>query len=412
MKKAHNRIPRPQRNCLPKDKRKVLRNKTVLLGVTGGVAAYKAVDLIRRLRDEAASVTVVMTGAARHFITPLSLEVASQNKVYSDLFTDPLSHISLPAQADIMIVAPATANIIGKFAGGIADDMLSTCLLTFQGKVIIAPSMNWRMYENPVVQENLQALRSRGVIQSGPEKGSLACGEEGAGRMSDIPDIIELTKSALSVKDLVTERIIVTAGPTREHLDQFRYISNRSSGKMGYALARAALRRGAEVTLISGPSSLKCPKGARFCPVETADEMHSAVQTEIPSASVLVMAAAVSDFRPAIKAPGKIWKSDRMVLTLQMTPDILAEIGGKKDRPFVIGFTAESGPDIGRARKKMQEKNMDMVVFNDISETGAGFDVDTNKVVIIDNDTEISLPLMSKDAVADAILDRFVEKKA
>ncbi|MEW6213868.1 MAG: bifunctional phosphopantothenoylcysteine decarboxylase/phosphopantothenate--cysteine ligase CoaBC, partial [Nitrospirota bacterium] len=255
----------------------MLRNKSVLLGVTGGVAAYKAVDLIRRLRDEGASVNVIMTEAAKNFITPLSLEVASQNRVYSDLFSDPMAHIMLPANADIMVIAPATANIIGKFAKGIADDLLSTCLLSFRGKVVIAPAMNWRMYENPIFQENLRYLLSRGIIQVGPEKGSLACEEEGIGKMSDIFEIIESIISALTKKDLLKEKIIVTAGPTREFLDPVRFISNRSSGKMGYAIARAALRRGAEVTLISGRSSLSPPKGVKFFSVETAVDMLDVV---------------------------------------------------------------------------------------------------------------------------------------
>ncbi len=245
-----------------REKKKVLRDKSVLLGVTGGAAAYKAVDVIRRLREEGASVTVIMTEAAKKFITPLTLEIASQNRVYSDLFSDPMAHIILPARADIMVIAPATANTIAKFSRGIADNLLSTCLLSFMGKIVIAPSMNWRMYENPIVQENLTYLLSRGVIQVGPERGSLACGEEGIGRMSEASEIIETIRSALSPKDLVKEKIIVTAGPTREYLDPIRFISNRSSGKMGYAITRAALRRSAEVTLISGPSAIKSTEGS------------------------------------------------------------------------------------------------------------------------------------------------------
>jgi phosphopantothenoylcysteine decarboxylase/phosphopantothenate--cysteine ligase len=221
-----------------KNERKVLRNKSILLGVTGGVAVYKAVDLIRRLREEGSSVIVIMTEAAKNFIAPLSLEVASQNRVYSDLFSDPLAHIMLPANADIMVIAPATANIIGKFARGIADDLLSTSLLSFRGKVIIAPAMNWRIYENPIFQENLRYLLSLGVIQVGPEKGALACGEEGMGRMSGVSEIIESIKSSITKKDLVKEKVIVTAGPTREYLDPVRFISNRSSGRMGYVNKR------------------------------------------------------------------------------------------------------------------------------------------------------------------------------
>ncbi|MDH5767529.1 MAG: bifunctional phosphopantothenoylcysteine decarboxylase/phosphopantothenate--cysteine ligase CoaBC [Nitrospirota bacterium] len=390
----------------------MLKNKSVLLCVTGSVAAYKAIDVIRRLRDEGASVTVIMTEAAKRFITPLSLEVASRNKVYSDLFIDPMAHITLPVHADIMVIAPATANTIGKFAGGFADNLLSTCLLSFSGKIVIAPAMNWRMYENPVFQENLSCLLSHGVIQIGPEKGSLACGEDGIGRMSDVPEIIEAIKSALSQKTLVKEKIIVTAGPTREYLDPVRFISNRSSGKMGYALARAALRRGAEVTLISGHSLLSQPKGMKFISAETATDMLNAINQELPSSTVLIMSAAVSDFMPAEKTKEKIEKSGELIVKLQKTPDIISEISKNKNRLFIIGFAAETGRKIDRARKKLKEKNMDMIIFNDVTEADSGFEVDTNRVVIIDKEKETTLPLMSKDSVADAILERLSEIKS
>lgn len=394
------------------EEKRVLRNKSVLLGVTGGVAAYKAVDLIRRLREEGTSVTVIMTEAAKKFITPLSLEIASQNKVYSDLFSDPMIHITLPAHADIMVIAPATANTIAKFARGIADNLLSTCLLSFTGKIVIAPSMNWRMYENPIFQDNLKYLLSRGIIQVGPERGSLACGEEGMGRLPETAEIIEAIKSALSPKDLTREKVIVTAGPTREYLDPIRFVSNRSSGKMGYAIARGALRRGAEVTLISGPSALSQPRGVKFVSVETAFEMFDAVNQALSSSTVLVMSAAVSDFMPAEKAEEKIEKSEELLLRLSQTPDILSEIGKRKDRPFIIGFAAETGKKIERARRKLKEKNMDMIVLNDVTKAGSGFDVDTNSVVILDREKEISLPLLSKDSVAEAILDRLVQLRA
>ncbi len=393
-------------------KKKVLRNKSILLGVTGGVSAYKAVDLIRRLREESASVTVIMTEAAKKFITPLSLEIASQNRVYSDLFSDPLAHITLPAHADIMVIAPATANTIAKFARGIADNLLSTCLLSFTGKTVIAPSMNWRMYENPIFQENLQNLLSRGIIKIGPERGILACGEEGIGRMSEIPDIIETIKSAFSPKDLTGEKVIVTAGPTREYLDPVRFLSNRSSGKMGYAIARAALRRGADVILISGPSVLRQPKGIKFIHVETAAEMFDTVNRELPSSTVLVMSAAVSDFMPAEKREKKIEKHEELLLRLLQTHDILTEIGKRDDRPFIIGFAAETGGNIERAKRKLQKKNIDMIIWNDVTKAGSGFDVDTNSVAIIDREREMSLPLLSKDSVAEAILDRLVQLRA
>jgi len=395
-----------------KHERKVLRNKSVLLGVTGGVAAYKAVDLIRRLREEGSSVTVIMTEAAKNFITPLSLEVASKNKVYSDLFRDPLSHVTLPANADIMVIAPTTANIIGKFAKGIADNLLSTSLLSFNGRVVIAPAMNWRMYENPIFQENLKYLLSHGVIQVGPEKGSLACGEEGIGKMANISQIVESIKSALTINDLVNEKVVVTAGPTREYLDPVRFLSNRSSGKMGYAMAIAAFRRGAEVTLISGHSSLQQPEGIKFISVETADEMFNAVNKELHLSTVLIMSAAVFDFMPVEKFQEKIEKSGEILLKLIRTPDIISEVGKKRNKPFIIGFAAETGRRLERTRKKLKEKNMDMIVFNDVTEAGSGFDVDTNRVVIIDKENETELPLLSKESVAEAILDRFIEIKA
>jgi len=394
-----------------RSERKALRNKSILLGVTGGVAAYKSVDLVRRLSEEGLLVTVIVTKAAQYFVTPLSLQIASQKKVYSDLFHDPMAHVFLPAEAGAMVIAPATANIIGKCARGIADDLLSTSFLSFSGQVIIAPAMNWRMYENPVVQENLKYLLSRGVIQVGPERGSLACGEKGMGRMADTSDIVEMVLSCITEKNLRGEKVLVTAGPTREYLDPVRFFSNRSSGKMGYAIARAALRRGADVTLISGHSFLEKPKGMRFISVVSASDMLGAVEKEVRASTVLVMAAAVSDFMPAEKYTDKIKKVGDLNVRLSPTPDIISVISRERKRPFIIGFAAETGKRIGRARKKLQEKKMDMIVFNDVTEEGSGFDTDTNRVIIFDSKKETELPLMSKDAVAGAILDRLVEVK-
>jgi phosphopantothenoylcysteine decarboxylase/phosphopantothenate--cysteine ligase len=390
-----------------------LKNKSILLGVSGGVAAYKTVELVRRLKDEGASVTVIMTEAAGNFITPLSLEVASQNRVYTSLFKEPLAHIDLPSKTDVIIIAPATANFIAKFAHGIADDLLSTCLLSYQGKTVIAPSMNWKMYGNQTVQENLRKLKALGVIQVGPEKGALACGEEGLGRLSDIPDIMDTVTRAITPQDLSNEKIVVTAGPTREYIDPVRFISNRSSGKMGYALARAARDRGAEVTLISGPSSLQKPFGLKFVQVETSAEMLDSVTRETgDDTTVLIMSAAVADFRPQEKSATKTEKSQNVTLKLHKTDDIISHITCRGRRPFVIGFAAETGSEIERAEKKMREKNMDMIVFNDVSEPGAGFDVDTNKVAIIDKKGKIFTGLHSKDSIADIVLDRFVENKS
>jgi len=389
-----------------KNKKKVLKNKNILLGVTGGVAAYKAVDLVRRLKDEGASVTVIMTDASKNFITPLSLEIASGNKVCSNLFDEPMSHINLPRDAHLMVVAPATANIIGKFANGMADDLLSTCFLSFKGKVVIAPSMNWRMYENPIFQNNLKRLISHGVIQIGPCKGTLACGEEGVGRMAEVTEIVEAIKAAFSKKDLSKKKIIVTAGPTREYLDPVRFISNRSSGKMGYALASAGIRRGADVILISGPSSLEQPQGLKsFIRVDTAREMRDAIFRHLPDTDIVVMAAAPADFSPEKKEKNKMEKSNGLAVNFKNTPDILSEIGSLKKKPVLVGFAAETGSRLDRARKKLARKKADIIIFNDVTEQGSGFDVDTNKITIIEKNKEKSLPLMSKDEAAEKILD-------
>jgi phosphopantothenoylcysteine decarboxylase / phosphopantothenate---cysteine ligase len=387
-----------------------LKNRSVLLGVSGGVAAYKVVGLIRRLKERGASVKVIMTEAAQQFITPLSLQVASQNTVYTALFQDPLTHISLPADADILVVAPATANCIAKFANGIADDMLSTAFLAFRGPVVIAPSMNPKMYEHPVFQENLKRLVDLGIMQVGPDSGSLACGEEGKGRLAEVQDIADAVFAALTPKDLSGRKILVTAGPTREYLDPVRFISNRSSGKMGFSLAKAALNRGAEVVLISGPTSLNVPQKLLFRQVDTSEQMLAAVKEEVEKgASVLIMAAAVADFKPARLSPTKIEKSLVTAIALDRTEDIISHIASRKKRPFIIGFAAETGDHVGRAKAKMKKKKMDMIVFNDVTKKGAGFETETNNVVIIDNKGSVETGLRSKDEIADAILDRFLE---
>jgi phosphopantothenoylcysteine decarboxylase/phosphopantothenate--cysteine ligase len=390
----------------------ILKGKTILLGVTGSVAAYKSVELVRRLKDEGASVRVIMTEASGRFVTPLSLELASGSPVFSDLFQSPLSHIQLPAEADVFVVAPATADLIARHAQGRADDLLAAALLAFRGPVIMAPAMNWRMWEHPAVQHNLSQLLSRGVATVGPERGSLACGEEGTGRMADPETIIDSVKTAVSRKDLQGEKFVVTAGPTREPLDPVRYLSNRSSGRMGYAVAINARRRGAEVVLISGPVSLPRPWGVTLRTVETAAEMHEAVLAEAGRASVLVMCAAVADFRPRKKAGKKIDKVATMSLDLAATADILADVGSRTERPFCVGFSAETGEGRERARRKLREKNLDMIVFNDVTKAGSGFDVTTNEVVLIDRSGEYTLPLMTKEEVADRLLDRVAAMRA
>lgn len=392
----------------------MLKGKSVLLGITGSVAAYKSIDIIKRLKQEGASVRVIMTEASKRFVTPLSIELAAGEGVYADMFESPLSHVNLPAGADLFLVAPATANCISKYAQGIADNMLGASLLAFGGqpdRVLMAPAMNWRMYENPVFQKNLNYLVSLGVQFAGPEKGSLACGEEGMGRMADIENILEAVVTALTRHDLAGEQVLVTAGPTREYIDPVRYITNRSSGKMGYALARAARRRGADVTLISGPVSIRPPGGVDVLFVESAREMYSVVMDSLPMSSLFIMSAAVADFMAAEPKANKIEKKDNFSLNLLKTTDILEAVGRLKKRPFTVGFSAETGPGIDRARRKLTAKNVDMIVFNDVAKKDSGFDVDTNEVVIIDREGERKLPLMQKDKVAAMILDRVLELK-
>ena len=389
----------------------MLKGKSILLGITGSVAAYKAIDLIKILKQEEASVRVIMTEASKRFVTPLSVELAAGERVYADMFEFPLSHVSLPSSAELFIVAPATANSISKYAQGIADDMLSTSLLAFNGKVIIAPAMNWRMYENQVFQKNLHYLTSLGIHVIGPERGVLACGEEGIGRMTDNEKILESAIAALTKQDLAGEQVLVTAGPTREYLDPVRYITNRSSGKMGYALARIARRRGAEVTLVSGPVSITPPAGVDMIFAESSQDMYTVVMDNIPMSTLFLMAAAVADFMPAESKNSKIEKKDKFSLNLLKTTDILEAVGKLRQRPFTAGFSAETGPRIDRARRKLTAKNIDMIVFNDVSRKGSGFDVDTNEVVIIDRERELKLPVMDKEDVAGAIFDRIRELK-
>lgn len=388
------------------------KTKSVLLGITGSIAAYKTIDVIKMLIQDGAKVSVIMTKASQQFITHLCIESATGCKVYSDMFSDAFLHIDLPRNADLFVIAPATANIINKHACGIADDLLSTALLTFKGQVIIAPAMNWRMYESPVLQKNLDYLKSLGVKTVGPEWGVLACGEEGTGRMSEPENIVEAVKSAFTPKDMSGEKVLVTAGPTMEYIDPIRFISNRSSGKMGYAIAKAASRKGAEVTLISGPVSLKRPEGIKVIAVNTSAEMHRAVMDNISSNSMLVMSAAVSDFTPANIHNKKIEKCERLTLELIRTTDILYETGQLYNKPFIIGFSAETGYRVDRAKNKLLRKNIDMIVFNDVSKEGSGFDVDTNEVVLIDKDGEKHLPLMNKEDVAVEILNRAMQLKS
>jgi len=390
----------------------VLSGSNILLGITGSIAAYKAADLARRLMDEGAKVRVVMTEAACRFIPPYTLEAITGSDVHADLFKDPYSHINLAAESDLFIIAPATANTINKLACGLADNLLSNLWLTHDGPSLIAPAMNFRMYNNRTVQANIRNFKKAGIKIVGPVKGSLACGEEGKGRMSEVSEIVEAAISVLTPHDLAGQKILITAGPTQEPIDPVRYISNRSSGKMGYALALAAKRRGAEVILISGPSSLNPPHGMKFESIETSGDMEKAVFKYLEKADTVIMSAAVSDFRADVTAKNKLDKSDINSLKLKKTTDILKKLGAKKGKRFLIGFAAESGKNVNRATAKLKEKKLDLMVLNDISQKGAGFDTDTNIVTLINKKGDAEdYPLMKKINVAHIILDRAKEAK-
>jgi phosphopantothenoylcysteine decarboxylase/phosphopantothenate--cysteine ligase len=386
----------------------------VVLGVSGGIACYKAVELVRLLVKEHYTVQVIMTRGAMEFVTPLTFQTLSARPVATDTFNltqeSEIGHINLADSADIFVVAPATANVIGKIAAGIADDLLTTVLMATQAPVLIAPAMNIHMYENPILQENLRKLRRVGYEILEPGEGYLACGYEGKGRLPDPEAILDQIRWQLKKKDLTNEKLVVTAGPSREPLDPIRYISNRSSGKMGYALARAAARRGAEVVLISGPTALAPPAGVKLTAVNTAAEMRQAIFDEYAACTAVIMAAAVADYHPAQVSADKLKRgTDSLDLRLEPNPDILKELGQRKDGKLLIGFAAETGNLEANAEKKLREKNLDMIVANDVTKEGSGFDGDTNIATIIDRrGATRSLPLMSKDELADHIFDHLL----
>ncbi len=391
----------------------MLNNRNIILGITGGIAAYKAADLASKLVQAGAIVRVIMTRNSQKFITPLTFEAITTNAVITDMFESSaehrINHIALSEIADALIIAPATANIMAKIASGIADDMLTTTVLATRAPVIIAPAMHSQMYQNPITQENEARLKARGYYIIPPASGRLASGGYGAGRFPDTEVIIGTIKQILGLKgDLAGKRIVVTAGGTQEPIDPVRIISNRSSGKMGFALAEAARDRGAAVILISTHTvSLPRPVGVDFILVETASQMKNAVEKALPLSQALIMAAAVADYQVAHVAEEKIKKENgKLTLELVHTPDILAEVQGD----FIkIGFAAESGDLLANARKKIQKKNLDLIVANNITEENSGFGSDTNKVTLLDKDgTPEDLPVMSKRAVADRILDRLV----
>jgi len=390
-----------------------VKGKKVLVGVTGGIAAYKAAELVRLLIKADLQVEVAMTESATWFITPLTLETLSGNRVITRMFgrdETPMDHIRCGQDADLIIIAPATANIIGKLAHGIGDDFLSTCMLAATAKTLLCPAMNDQMFQNPAVQDNLALLQKRGFFVMSPDSGELACGSDGPGRLPDPANILEQALVLLSEQDLKGLKIMVTAGPTTEYIDPVRYITNRSSGKMGYALALAALRRGAKVVLISGPTPLKPPPGLIFCPVKTAEEMRQAVFDHREGCHVIIKAAAVSDYRPKETAGHKVKKgAESLSLIMAQNPDILTLLGQtKKDHPCIlVGFAAETQNLLENAQKKITAKNLDMIVANDVSRTDAGFGTDTNAVKIIYADGRVEdSPLMGKIEVAHLILDR------
>jgi phosphopantothenoylcysteine decarboxylase/phosphopantothenate--cysteine ligase len=392
----------------------------ITMGVTGGVAAYKAAELVRLLQQDGFTVEVVMTWAAREFITPLTFAALSGQKVITDLFGNSeneanlesaIEHIAVAQRTDLLLVAPATADIIAKFARGIADDFLSTLYLASTAPVVVAPAMNVNMWNHPATQENIAKLRERGVNVVQPDEGYLACGMVGAGRLAGHAEILAAVRATLhSNKDLAGETVLVTAGPTCEDLDPVRYLTNRSSGKMGYAVAQAAARRGAKVILVSGPTALETPAGVRRVDVRTAEQMHEAVTKEFAVCSIGIFAAAVADYRPAEKHAEKIKKTDgSLTVRLEPTVDILQEMASTKGDKFIVGFAAET-TDVGQnARKKLAAKNLDLIVANDVTAEGAGFDHDTNVVSLYYRDgRDVALPKMSKAEVAQRVLDEIV----
>jgi phosphopantothenoylcysteine decarboxylase/phosphopantothenate--cysteine ligase len=392
----------------------LLENKKIVVGVAGGIAAFKAVELVRLLVREEASVYVAMSANAKEFITPLTFETLSGQPVYHEVFganaSASMEHIRAAEGADLLVVAPATAGMIGKMANGLADDALSNLFIAFRGPVLLAPAMNDGMYSNPAVQDNIARLKSRGIEFIDPEHGELACGTVGQGRLAEPWRIQERIESLLSSKqDLAGLKFLVTAGPTREPLDPVRYLSNPSSGKMGYAIAAQAASRGAQVTLISGPTHLEHPSGVRVFPCVQADEMLTLVLEHVPDCDVLVMTAAVGDFAPERVQKEKIKKNGEQPLQLKLiqTPDILKEAGKLKTHQVFVGFAAESENVVESAREKLKKKNLDWIVSNDISAPGIGFQSDSNQVTILDKAGHVtSFPLLSKKEIANILLDK------
>ena len=391
----------------------MLKEKTVILGVSGGIAAYKIPNLASMLVKSGADVHVLMTENAAHFITAVTFETLTGHKCIIDTFDRnfefEVEHVALAKKADLFLVAPATANVIGKLAHGICDDMLTTTAMACQCPMLVAPAMNTRMYENPILQDNLEILKKYGMTVIDPAAGRLACGDTGAGKMPEPEELFDYICQAIEYpKDLAGKKVLVTAGPTREALDPVRFLTNHSTGKMGYALARAASRRGADVTLVSGPVNIPAPRFVNLVPVESARDMFETVKSLAPGQDAVIKAAAGADYRPASVSAEKIKKSDgETSLPLERTDDILAWLGANR-RPgqFLCGFSMETENLLENSRKKLEKKNIDMIAANSLKEPGAGFGTDTNVVTLITKDGQESLEKMSKDEAAHRILDR------
>ena len=394
----------------------MLSRREIVLGVTGGIAAYKAAEFVRLLVKEEANVHVVMTRNAQAFVTPLTFQTLTGNSVVTDLFTliedKKIGHIALADLAELIVILPASANIIGKIANGIADDFLSTMVMASKAPVLFAPSMNVNMWENKVLQKNVQRLVELGYHFIEPGEGELACHWYGKGRLAELSEVMERVEDLLSPKDLKGEKILITGGPTQEPIDPVRFLTNRSSGKMGYALARVAKRRGAEVILVTGPTSLSIPRrDIKVFPVRTAEEMREAVLAHMGGCSVVIKAAAVSDYRPKEVSQKKLKKAESYSsLELEKTRDILEEVGKRKGDRILVGFAAETEDLVANARKKLTEKNLDFIVVNDVTKPGAGFGLDTNQVKLLYPSGEVKdLPLMSKEELSQIILDDVVK---
>ena len=393
----------------------MLKGKTVVIGVSGGIAVYKACDVVSRLKKLNANVHVIMTKSATEFVTPLTFQSLSQNYVVSDMFEEPktwdVEHISLAKKADVFLIAPATANVIGKVANGIADDMLTTTVMATTGKVLIAPAMNTNMYRNPILQRNISILKELGYNFVDPDSGRLACGDIGEGKLASPEKIVDAVVDLFNEdkKDLLGKKIMITAGPTVESIDPVRYLTNRSTGKMGYAIAKMAANRGADVTLVSGPTNIEPPSNIKnLIKVQSAKDMYDAIIDNFDENQVIIKSAAVADYKPKNYSDKKIKKSnDDLIIELDRNKDIAYELGKIKKNKILVGFAAETNDLIENAKGKISKKNLDFIVANDLTESGAGFGTDTNIVKIIDKDGNIAkYPQMKKDEVADVILDK------